>query len=413
MDPTYSPAAEAYRAKIKAFLAEHLPPGWTGVGALEREQRAAFVEQWRQTLADNHLLAVAWPQEYGGPGLGQIEQVIINEEFTRAGVPQGIPNDGFSIGMVGPTIMVWGTEDQKRHYIPRILSGEDRWCQGYSEPDAGSDLANLGTRATLDGDEWTINGQKIWTSAAQSANWIFVLCRTQPHNPKHAGISFLLVPLDQPGVEIRPIINIVGGHEFNEVFFTDARTAKANVIGEVDNGWAVANTLLGFERGGRATSLYITYREELDRLTAVANERGATAEPLVRQKLAWCHSQVEIMRYMGLRTLTRTLGGDRPGPESSLMKLAWSEYHREVTQLAVHIYGPQAMVMDGRPAASGIAGDAVGAPSSSRSWNEVAMRARSGTIYAGTSQVQRNIVGERVLGLPKEPRSDEGPWRKG
>ncbi len=413
MDPTYSPAAEAYRAKIKAFLAEHLPPGWSGLGTLEREERMAFVERWRQTLADNQLLAVAWPHEYGGPGLGQIEQVIINEEFTRAGVPQGIPNDGFSIGMVGPTIMVWGTEDQKRHYIPRILSGEDRWCQGYSEPDAGSDLANLGTRAVLDGDEWIINGQKIWTSQAQTANWIFVLCRTQPNNPKHAGISFLLVPLDQPGIEIRPIINIVRGHEFNEVFFTDARAAKENVIGEVDNGWAVANTLLGFERGGRATSLYITYREELNRLTAVANERGATAQPHVRQKLAWCHSQVEIMRYLGLRTLTRSLGGDRPGPEASLMKLAWSEYHREVTQLAVHIYGPDAMVMDGRPAASGIAGDAVGAPSSSRSWNEVAMRARSGTIYAGTSQVQRNIVGERVLGLPKEPRSDDGPWRKG
>jgi len=412
LDPTYSPAAEAYRAKIKAFLAEHLPPGWSGLGTLERDERMAFVERWRQTLADNQLLAVAWPQEYGGPGLGQIEQVIINEEFTRAGVPQGIPNDGFSIGMVGPTIMVWGTEDQKRHYIPRILSGEDRWCQGYSEPDAGSDLANLGTRATLDGDEWIINGQKIWTSQAQTANWIFVLCRTAPHNPKHAGISFLLVPLDQPGIEIRPIINIVRGHEFNEVFFTDARTAKTNVIGEVDNGWAVANTLLGFERGGRATSLYITYREELDRLSAVARERGAAAQPHVRQKLAWCHSQVEIMRYLGLRTLTRTLGGDRPGPEASLMKLAWSEYHREVTQLAVHIYGPDAMVMDGRPAASGIAGDAVGAPSSSRSWNEVAMRARSGTIYAGTSQVQRNIVGERVLGLPKEPRADDGPWRK-
>jgi len=412
MDPTYSAEAQAFRARIKTFLAEHLPAGWKGLGALESSERSVFVEQWRRTLSDNGLLAVAWPTEYGGPGMSQIEQVIINEEFARAGVPQGVPNDGFGIGMVGPTIMVWGSEDQKKHYIPRILSGEDRWCQGYSEPEAGSDLANLGCRAELDGDEWVVNGQKIWTSNGHTANWIFVLCRTSPHNPKHAGISFLLVPMNQPGVEVRPIVNMIRGHEFNEVFFTDARTARGNVIGEVDNGWAVANTLLGFERGGRATSLYITYREELDRLTAVARDRGATDKPLVRQKLAWCHSQVEVMRYMGMRTLTRTLSGDRPGPESSLMKLLWSEYHREVTQLAVDIYGTDALVMDGRPAASGIAGDAVGSPSSSRSWNEVSMRARAGTIYAGTSQVQRNIVGERVLGLPKEPRADDGPWRK-
>jgi alkylation response protein AidB-like acyl-CoA dehydrogenase len=412
VDPTYSAEAEAYRAKIKAFLAENLPSDWQGLGALGKDERTQFTESWRKILADHQLLAVAWPAEYGGAGLSAIEQVIINEEFARAGVPQGVSNDGFGIGMVGPTLMVWGSEEQKQHYIPRILSGEDRWCQGYSEPDAGSDLANLGCRAVLDGDEWVINGQKIWTSSGHTANWIFVLCRTTPNNPKHAGISFLLCPMDQPGVEVRPIVNIIGGHEFNEVFFTDARTAKPNVVGEVDNGWAVANTLLGFERGGRATSLYITYREELDRLLHVADQKGVRDRPLIRQKLAWCHSQVEIMRYMGMRTLTRSLSGDRPGPESSLMKLMWSEYHREVTQLAVHIYGTEALTMDGRPAASGIAGDAVGSPPSVRSWNEVAMRARAGTIYAGTSQVQRNIIGERVLGLPKEPRADEGPWRK-
>ena len=200
-----------------------------------------------------------------------------------------------------------------------------------------------------------------------TANWIFVLCRTTPHNPKHAGISFLLVPMDQPGVEVRPIVNMIRGHEFNEVFFSDARTARANVIGEVDNGWAVANTLLGFERGGRATSLYITYREELDRLLAVAADRGVRDDPMIRQKLAWCHGKVEVMRYLGMRTLTRTLAGDRPGPESSLMKLLWSEYHKEVTQLAVDIYGADALVMSGRAAASGIAGDAVGSPSSSKS----------------------------------------------
>jgi alkylation response protein AidB-like acyl-CoA dehydrogenase len=412
VDPTYSPEAQTYRTQVRAFLAEHLPADWEGLGALESDARRAFVEEWRATLADHDLLAVSWPKEYGGAGLTAIEQVIVNEEFTKAGVPTGSPNDGFGIGMVGPTIMVWGTEDQKRHYIPRILSGEDRWCQGYSEPDAGSDLANLGCRAVLDGDEWVINGQKIWTSQAQTANWIFVLCRTKPDAPKHAGITFVLCPMDQPGIDVRPIINIVRGHEFNEVFFTDARTARGNVVGEVDNGWAVANTLLGFERGGRSTSLSLTYREELDRLLAHARKRGVTNDPLIRQRLAWCHSKVETMRYLGMRTLTGVLAGERPGPESSIMKLLWSEYHKEATQLAVDILGADALVMSGRPAASGIAGDAVGSPYSARSWVEVSMRARSGTIYAGTSQVQRNILGERVLGLPKEPRADEGPWRK-
>jgi alkylation response protein AidB-like acyl-CoA dehydrogenase len=412
MDPRYSAEAEAYRQKIQAFLGEHLPAGWQGVGALKPDTRRSFVEEWRQILADNGLLAVSWPKEYGGGGLSAIEQVIINEEFARAGVPTGSPNDGFGIGMIGPTLMVSGTEAQKRHFIPRILSGEDRWCQGYSEPGAGSDLANVGTRATLDGEEWVINGQKIWTSNAQTANWIFLVTRTEPTAPKHKGITFLLVPMNQPGIEVRPIINIARRHEFNEVFFTDARTAKENVVGEVGGGWAVTNTLLGFERGGRSTVLGITYREELDRLLKVARERGATADPLIRQRLAACHETVEIMRYLGMRSLSSVLAGARPGPEGSLMKLLWSEYHQRVTDLALDIIGPEVMTPSGRAAASGIAGDAMGAPYSSLSWMEVALRARSGTIYAGTSQVQRNIVGERVLGLPKEPRADEGPWNE-
>jgi alkylation response protein AidB-like acyl-CoA dehydrogenase len=412
MDPRYSAEAEGYRQKIQAFLGEHLPPGWEGVGALDHEERRSFVEEWRQTLADNGLLAVAWPKEYGGGGLSAIEQVIINEEFAKAGVPTGVPNDGFGIGMIGPTLMVWGTEEQKRHCIPRILSGDDRWCQGYSEPDAGSDLANLGCRASLDGDEWMINGQKIWTSNAQSANWIFVLTRTAPEQAKHKGITFLLVPMNQPGIEVRPIINIARRHEFNEVFFTDARTARHNVVGEVNNGWAVANTLLSFERGGRSTVLGITYREELNRLLKVAADKGRTSDPLIRQRLAACHETVEIMRFMGMRSLSSVLKGVNPGPESSLMKLLWSEYHKRVTELAVDIIGAGALTPSGRIAASGIAGDAVGAPYSSQSWVDVSLRARSGTIYAGTSQVQRNIVGERVLGLPKEPRADDGPWNQ-
>src|SRR5215210_4338250 len=232
MDVRYPPEAEAYREKVQAFLAEHLPTNWTGIGALPRDEAAQFATDWRKTLHENGLLGLSWPKEYGGAGLSPLETVVLAEEFMKAGVPMGGPNDVFGIQMVGNTIIQWGTEEQKRHFLPRILSGEDLWCQGYSEPNAGSDLANLGCRAVLDGDEWVLNGQKIWTSTGHLANWIFVLTRTDPDAPKHKGISFLLVPMDQPGVEVRPIKMISGDSEFNETFFTDARCPKANVVGE-------------------------------------------------------------------------------------------------------------------------------------------------------------------------------------
>ena len=205
MEPRYAPEAEVYREKVQAFLAEHLPSTWEGTGALEGEALEAFTEQWRKTLYDNGMLGLSWPQAYGGAGLTPLELVVVAEEFAKAGVPSGGPNDVFGIQMVGNTILRWGTEEQKAHFLPRILSGEDRWCQGYSEPDAGSDLANLGCKAVLDGDEWVLNGQKIWTSAGHLADWIFVLARTDPDAPKHKGISFLLVPMTQPGIEVRPI----------------------------------------------------------------------------------------------------------------------------------------------------------------------------------------------------------------
>lgn len=412
MDPTYSDEAEAYRQKIQAFLADHLPGDWNGIGALEGEAREKFVESWRKLLGDNGLLAVSWPREYGGAGLSEVERVVLAEEFTKAGVPGGNDNDGFSITMVGNSIIECGTEDQKRHFLPRIISGEDRWCQGYSEPDSGSDLANLGTKAVLDGDEWVINGQKIWTSSGHTANWIFVLCRTDPAQAKHKGISFLLVPMDQPGVEVRPIININGRHDFNEVFFSDAKTAKENVVGDVHDGWRVANVLLGFERGHGATTDAMRFRDELNRITDVAMERGRSLEPLWRQDLARAHSTVEIMKWMGQRTITRVLGGNAPGPESSLHKLLWSEYHNWVTQKSLDLIGADATAPSGHGAVNGINADVVGARFSSRSWVETAMGARPGTIYAGTSEVQRNIVGDRVLGLPREPRADSGPWNE-
>jgi len=412
MDPTYPPEADAYREKVQAFLAEHLPPDWKGIGALTREQAEEFTSQWRAILRDHHYLASSWPTEYGGPGLTALEQVILAEEFGRAGVPLGGTNDVFSIQMVGNTILQWGTDEQKRHFIPRILSGEDVWCQGYSEPNAGSDLGNLGCRATLDGDEWVINGQKIWTSAGHLANWIFVLTRTDPDASKHKGITFLLCPMDQPGVEVRPIKMISGDSEFNEVFFTDARCPKENVIGEVNGGWAVAMTLLGYERGEAAATFPLMFRTELDRLTALARERGATADPGIRQRLAWCHTKVEIMRYLGLRSLTQFLHGHQPGPESGTFKLYWSEYHKAVTELAVDILGPDAMTPGGRWPTSSFQTDSPGAPNDSASWVGTFYNARAGTIYAGSSEIQRNIVGELVLGLPKEPRgADPGSWR--
>jgi len=245
MDVRYPPVAEAYREKVQAFLAEHLPGDWKGVGALDGDARVSFTEEWRRVLYENGYLAVSWPKEYGGQALTPLEQVVIAEEFARAGVPSGGPNDVFGIQMVGNTIIQWGTEEQKRHFLPRILAGDDRWCQGYSEPNAGSDLGNIGCRAALDGDEWVINGQKIWTSAAHTANWIFVLTRTDPEAPKHKGITFLLCPMEQPGIEVRPIKMLTGSSEFNEVFFTDARTARDNVVGEPNAGWGVAMTLLG------------------------------------------------------------------------------------------------------------------------------------------------------------------------
>ncbi len=412
MEPTYTQEAEEYRQKVQAFLGEHLPSDWQGVGALSEEEADKFINEWRALLADNQMLAVSWPKEYGGAGLSEVERVVLSEEFVQAGVPLGNSNDGFSITMVGNAIIQCGSEEQKRHFLPRIIRGEDRWCQGYSEPNSGSDLANLGTRAVLDGDEWVVNGQKIWTSNGHTANWIFVVCRTNPEAPKHKGISFLLIPMEQSGVELRPIININNRHDFNEVFFTDAKTPKENVVGDVNDGWRVTNVLLGFERGHGATTDALRYRDEIDRITKIATERGLTKDPLMRQDLAKAHTKVEIMKWMGQRNITNVLAGNAPGPESSLHKLLWSEYHQWVTELSLHILGAEAMTPSGHDSRNGIGTDAVNADFSTLAWVQTFMSARPGTIYAGTSEVQRNIVGDRVLGLPREPRADSGPWNQ-
>ncbi|MEM9135131.1 MAG: acyl-CoA dehydrogenase family protein [Actinomycetota bacterium] len=412
MQPTYPAETDAYRLKINAFLDEHLPDGWSGIGALEGDERTRFHDEWRTTLHDAKLLAPNWPAEYGGGGLSHLEQVVLNEEFAKRGVPTSGPNDGFSIGMVGNTILHWGSEEQKQHLIPRILSGKDVWCQGYSEPNSGSDLANLGCKAELDGDEWVINGQKIWTSSGHTANMIFTLARTEPDVPKHKGISFLLVPMDQPGVELRPITNIARHDHFNEVFFTDARCPKDNVLGGLNNGWAVGNTLLGFERGVGATTTALGFGAEYESFVDLARRYDKLDDPLVRQDIARFYTKIQIMRYRGMQALTRYLAGQQPGPESSIGKLFWSHYHQEVTEAAMNMVGPDGMVGFGEETRSGLSAPAVGVENSVANWMCSFFIARPGTIYAGTSEVQRNIVGERVLGLPKEPRADTGSWRE-
>ena len=404
MLPKYTAAAEAYREKVQAFLAETLPSEWAGMGALEGQELHDFVYDWRKILHAAGYLAPGWPVEFGGGGLSALEQVIIGEEFAKAGVPTGGPNDTFGIQMLGNTLMQWGTPEQKAHYLPRILSNEDVWCQGYSEPNAGSDLSNLGLRAELDGDQWVLNGQKIWTSAAHLADHIFTMARTDPDAPRHKGISFLLVNMRQPGIEVRPIRMISGESEFNEVFYTDATTAKHEVVGGVNNGWAVAMTLLGFERGEAAATVPIRFQAEVDRLLILAKERGVANDPCIRQRLAQAYSRVQIMRFNGMRVLTQFLAGHHPGPDAAISKLYWSEYHKVVTELAVDILGADAMVPTGRRPSSSFQTDDAGAPNTSWSWVGTFLNARAGTIYAGSSQVQRNIMGEMVLGLPKEPR---------
>jgi len=404
MNPSYSTAAEEYREKVQAFLAEKLPANWKGTGALTGEALEHFITEWRATLFSSGYLAPGWPVEFGGGGLSDLEQVIIAEEFARAGVPTGGHNDVFSIQMLGNTLLMFGTEEQKRHYLPRLLAGEDTWCQGYSEPNAGSDLSNVGLRAELDGDQWVLNGQKIWTSAGHLADHIFTLARTDPDAPKHKGISFLLVDMRQPGIEVRPIKMLSGESEFNEVFYTDAVVPKENVVGGVNNGWAVAMGLLGFERGAAASIAPIMFEAEFDRLLQLAKDRGVNNDPRIRQKLAWCHTKVQVMRYLGMRTLTKFLSGHHPGPDGAIFKLYWSEYHKVVTEIGVDILGMDAMVPTGRKPSSSFSTDDAGAPNDSMSWAMTFLNARAGTIYAGSSQVQRNIIGEMVLGLPKEPK---------
>ncbi len=402
----YPADVETFREEVRQTIREELPSDFAGVGSITDQAKAtAFVEAWRATLYRRGLLGITWPKEYGGRELSRLHQVVLVEELARAGVPYGAPYDTYSLKMLGNTLVRYGSEAQKLRFLPAILSGDEHWCQGYSEPDAGSDLAALRTRAVPDGDEWVIDGQKIWTSHAFDAQWCFVLARTTPGASGHRGISFLLVPMEQDGVEVRRIRQMTGESDFCEVFFTGARTAADNVVGEVGDGWRVAMSLLGHERGEEAATNPLLFRAELDRLIVLARERGLTQDPVVRQRLADALVRVEVMRTLGLRVLSGVASGGELGAAASVSKLYWSEYHQLVTSLAEDLLGMDGQILYGRgPLRTYRADDQGVPPDSTASWAGVWMNAVAGTIYAGTSEVQRNILAESVLGLPREPR---------
>jgi alkylation response protein AidB-like acyl-CoA dehydrogenase len=412
MDLTYPPEAEAFRGTVRSWLEDNLPAGWFEPEfAQSPEERAEWLRSWNRSLVDGGWLCATWPREYGGRGLTTMEAVVLAEEFNRAGAP--MRGDFFGDTLVGPTILQWGSEALKAAFIPKIMRGEVAWCQGFSEPDSGSDLASLRCTATLDGDEWVINGQKIWTTQGFQADYAFLLCRTDPDAPRHKAISYLLCPMRQPGVEVRRIKQIDGGAEFCEVFFTDVRCPRDNVVGAVNEGWKVAMTTLGFERGTSATTGYRRFAKELDEIIAAATANGQARDPLTRQRLASAWSKVQIMRINGLRSLTGVLNGKSMSDDqrralsalSALNKMFWSEYHQEVMELAIDVLGPAGQILAGSEREEMVPG--YGRRLAPAEYPASALQSsfffsRSETIWGGTAQIQRNIVGERVLGLPRD-----------
>lgn len=407
MELSFGSKVEEFRVEVRDLLQNFIPREWAGAGRLERPEFEILSEELRRMLYEAGCLGLAWPEEYGGGGKSIEYDVVVAEELTRYGLPQGVPNDVFGIQMFGNTLLAFGNEEQKRLFLPRILSGEDRWCQGYSEPQAGSDLASVITRAKLDGDSWIINGQKIWTSEAHRANWIFVLVRTNADVEKHQGLTLMACPLRQEGIEIKPIRQMTNTEGFNEVFFSDAVTSTSNVIGSVNDGWRVATTLLEFERGGAAAVLAPRFEEELMRVKELARLRGRNNSELVRQSLAWSYARVAAMRLMGYKALERYAKGLTPGVGAALTKLYWTEYHAKITELALELLGEQSLAACGRKAVIPDGPDAVGSPQDSAGWIDAFLFARASTIYAGSSEIQRNLLSERVLSMPRESKRRE------
>ena len=396
-------AEEAFAEEVRTWLEEHLGganAGLRGRGGVGQEDvEPERLLEWERELATGGWLGLDYPVHLGGRDASLSEQVVFHQTYVEARAPGRIPNIGLTL--LGPTLVAFGTPELQERFIPPIIAGTEHWCQGYSEPNAGSDLANVSTRARLSGDRWLVTGQKTWTSLAQYAQWAFVLCRTDPSSERHAGLSYLLVPMDQQGVEVRQIVQVTGGSEFNEVFFDDAVTDAGMVVGGAGNGWAVAMGTLGFERGASTLGQQTGYRRELDSLLELARANGSIDDPSLRQDLMRSYSELEILRYNQLRMLTALVADAVPGPEMSIGKLYWASWHRRLGELGMRVRGTSAMV--GIDATAPL-GDPLGIGYRLDPLQRTFLYSRAHTIYGGSNQVQRNVIGERVLGLPREPR---------
>lgn len=392
MDFDYSPEDETFRAELRAWLKDNAPAkGNRAIDALAEEDNEEWNQRvaWFKKLNSGGWTGIDWPKEYGGRGATILQTIIFNEELERVSAP--LPYIGSGTSLIGPTLMHWGNEEQRRRYLPRILAGDEIWCQGYSEPNSGSDLASLQTRAIEQGDYFVVNGQKVWTSSAQRSDMIFLLVRTDTEAPKHKGISYLLVDMHSPGVTVRPLVQITGAKGFNEVFFEDVRVPKKNLVGEKNQGWQVAITTLMFERNGGGRNLLGQVKELVDLSHRLHRDgRSAWEDSSVRQKLADFACEAEALKYTGFRQLTRRLKGLPPGPEGSIMKLVATELQLKIAMYAMELLGAHSQIEYQAPFAM-----------DQGKWSYRMLAARGGTIAAGTNQIQHNIIGERVLGLPK------------
>ncbi len=400
MDLNYTAEDQAFRQQVRQWLKDNLP-----------EKKPETLEEkraWHTKLYEAGYLGMGWPKEYGGQEARPMEQAIVGEELARASAPPSL--NGLGISIMAPTLIHHGTEEQKKDHVKKILTAEEIWCQLYSEPNSGSDLASLQCRADVDGDEFVINGQKIWTSGAYQSDWGMMLARTDRNAPKHQGISCLMIDMNAPGVEVRPLKQISGSQEFCEVFFTNVRVPADNLVGEMNAGWRIAQTTLGYERGGNSLSRVSRLLQSYDRLLEVVqvlrvDGSRAVDDPIIRQKLGQIYAEVEVLRYASLRILSSLEKGQRPGPESSIAKLHYSELDKKVQEMILDILGPYGQELAGAPDEYRFDPEAEGYGETG-TWAHTFLWARAGTIYAGSSEIQKNILGERVLGLPKEVRAD-------
>jgi alkylation response protein AidB-like acyl-CoA dehydrogenase len=381
MDLTESPAEQAFREELRSWMAANAPAPF--VGNTHGLEYIEYLRKWQRTLADGGWLGITWPKEYGGRGLSPVEQAIFLEEMVRAAAPPII--GGVGIGLIGPTIAMIGTESQKERYLSKMLLGEEIWAQGFSEPNAGSDLGSLSTRAVRDGDDFIVNGQKTWTSYAHVSDWIFLLVRTDPEVHKYKGITCLLVDMKSDGVSVRPLRMMSGDAAFNEVFFSDVRVPVSNVLGEINGGWDVAITALMHERANLGGAAHVMLSQFLVDLVRAARELWVADDPLVRQKIAQAHLDLEVFQMTSSRALSKVGKGEMPGPEGSILKLLWSDLNQKMVQWAAEILGPHGQLSEG--------------PFETFSYNY--LRARGNSIEAGTDEVLKNTIAYRVLGLPK------------